>query len=259
MYPSLKSFIYFFSIACCIVCSVFVRNAFASDTAYNIHPESYDILSTDLPPWSMPPGSGIFTEIIKGIEEHIEQNHTPIFLPWSRAQSYATSARDKAYFIYPISRIKSREKHYKWAVKVMPSRLVFASLHKPVKSIKQAKALNGIVVHQDSPPFHYLKSQKFDNLIFSSVGVGSVYSMLSMKRAEAWFTAEAIARYTALQNGINEKIHYSSVYSQNWLYIAASANMADEVIHAYREAFVQLQQSGKIEAIKQRYLGVHEQ
>lgn len=220
----------------------------------SVRAADYEIITTNLPPWSIQGKTGIFPDLVKEIEKRLGNNHQPQNLPWSRAQRMAKNNNDN-YIIFPMTRTPNRENTYKWIVKVMPTQLVFGTLGPHQKDLETARDLHSILVHQDSPPYYFLAKKGFKNLTKSPFGVSAIPKMLEIGRADAWFTALAIMKYATHGTSLEGRLNFSPSVNEAWLYIAGSKNISEELANDYRMAFKTIKAEGMYDQIIQKYLG----
>lgn len=214
----------------------------------------YQIVTSDLPPWSIKGRSGIFPDIIAQIEKRLGTNHQPMELPWSRCQIYA-KANDNS-LIFPLTRTASREQEYTWIVEVMSNSLAFVSLRGEPIDMEAARKLDEILVHQDAPPYLILLDKGFSNLHTKPAGAGIDFlKMLATGHGDAWFCPPDLARYSARGTEFEGRLVFGPPVGENKLFIAGSKNISPVIVSRYRRAFGDLAAEGTIDIIMGRYLG----
>jgi polar amino acid transport system substrate-binding protein len=211
-----------------------------------------EILTTDLPPWSIQGQSGIFVEIVQEIERRIGTN-TPIqALPWSRSQAIAKDSENT--IIFPLTRNKLREADYTWIADVMPVNLVFATYQGAAWDIDSAHKLNSIIVHQDSPAHLYLKEHGFSQFIALTTNMGTAPIMLASGHGDACFHDILLLKYMLKGTPLAGKMVFGPSYTAGRLYIAGSKNLSPEIINLYRKTFAELKADGTVDKIIAKYV-----
>ncbi|NQZ69925.1 MAG: transporter substrate-binding domain-containing protein [Lentisphaeria bacterium] len=220
---------------------------------------NYSIVTSNLPPWSMHDRtekiaeSGIFVDITNEIEKRLGSSIQARSIPWERAQNMTQESDN--HIIFPLTRTESREDKYTWIIKVMPQDLVFANFSGKALDLKSATDEKLILVHKESPPNYVLRSNKFTNMHETTDGSKQIVKMLLAKRADTWFSAKSLIQYSIKNTQLEKRVKYGPPIKRGVQYIAASKDMPEDIVLAYRKAFKELEEKGIIQMIFLKYLG----
>ena len=213
----------------------------------------YNIITTNLAPWSMDENTGIFQDIVIEIEKRLGTNNIPRELPLNRALKYYALA-DENYIIFPLARTDSFEKDYTWIIDVMPFEIVFATVGGNPVDLETARGLKNILAYQDLPAYNFLVEKGFKNINIYPFGKSSPLTMLSNGRADAWCIERTFARFFAKGTPYDGKLVFGPPIFKTQLYIAGSKNIASEIVSDYRKVFEEIRTEGIEDKIMIKYL-----
>ena len=120
----------------------------------------YNILTTDLAPWSMEGNTGIFQNIVKEIEKRLGTNKIPRNLPLNRALKQYDLTNEK-YILFPLTRTDAFENDFTWIVNVMPFEIVFATIGGDPVGLETARGFERILAYKDLPAHNLLVEKGF--------------------------------------------------------------------------------------------------
>ena len=145
--------------------SLIVAAAMFSFTGMPAAAETIEIVTEDLPPFQVVENGvlgGVTTEIVTTAAQRAGLDYTIAVYPWARA--YQMARHKQNVCIYSLFRSKEREKHFRWAGKLVRFRNHYYKLADrvdvQVNTLEDARRYNTVVVRDDGT-HHYLRAHGF--------------------------------------------------------------------------------------------------
>jgi polar amino acid transport system substrate-binding protein len=127
--------------------------------------ETIEIVTEDLPPFQVVENGiigGVTTEIVTTAAQRAGLEYTIAAYPWAR--TYRMARHKQNVCIYSLFRSKEREKHFRWAGKLVRFRNHYYKLADrvdvQVNSLEDARRYNTVVVRDDGT-HHFLRAHGF--------------------------------------------------------------------------------------------------
>lgn len=218
--------------------------------------ESIQVYTLVAPPLTMegPDKYGIDGDILleamrrSGLEAHLN------FLPWRRSQKVVATGEN--LLIVPFSRTPERENEFSWVAPIIDLKRTFATLDRPIDSIKQAKAEGRVIlVGMGSAQEALLVANGIDNAHRKEQLIGvSEIAMLKQGHVDTWFNSTIETVWKWKQSGETKPLIIGQVISSDTSYVACSKVCAPRIIVPIQQAIAAMRADGTIRRIVDSYL-----
>ena len=200
---------------------------------------------------------GISTEIVQEIQKRVNNTNKIKIYPWARGMKIVNKKENIALF--SMLRTKERENKYKWVGPLSKIQLLFFKKKGSdivLNSIEDARKVKKIGVTKNVANYDILTSKGFKNLdVISSGADEKNIKKLVKKRIDLWLALKISGLYSAKSLGFKGEIvpiDNVIVFEGN-LYIAFNKKTEDKIISKWQKALEELELSGTIDKIKERY------
>ena len=201
--------------------------------------------------------TGLAVEILQAASRHGAPTfHFRFDIPWPRAQEMIQRPGNELSAIIPFSRTAPREKHYLWLAELISVQTRFYSYQRlrPLASMDEAKTVKiGLV--RGHALIKELQNAGFLNLDQGAADASHNFRKLFYGRFDTIAESDMIVRYhwkklgypaDALQEG-------ATIGPPTRVYLAAGLNFPDDTAQLIQQAMSQLQASGELEQILDRW------
>ncbi|WP_432738022.1 substrate-binding periplasmic protein [Maridesulfovibrio sp. FT414] len=197
---------------------------------------------------------GFGIEIVRAIQKEIG-DHTPIeVVPWARGYKLLTQMPGVA--LMPTARTAQRENLFEWVGPLMSINWTFYGLagHRfDVKSLDDARNVDGIGVYREDVRAKFLEEQGFTNLqVVDSQSVN--LRKLLRQRIELLVSSDVGMRgYMDEDKTLRGKIKPVLSFKRVDLYLAFSKGTDPKILEKWSRAYNKLLRNGTVEKIQQRW------
>ncbi|VXC57276.1 Peptide ABC transporter ATP-binding protein [Pseudomonas sp. 8Z] len=225
-----------------------------------VRAEPYQVVTEEWAPYNYQVNgqlTGMATDIVRAIMALTGDAFEIALVPSMRA-SYAVQNHSRT-IMYSMFRTPERESLYKWVGPIAQESIhpyQLAAVARPITSLEQLLHAPRITTRHAGLVPSMLESLGFNNLDKSAGESHQLYRMLLAGRTEVIIgdTDAGVAYYSRLLNiapGTLRQVPIELYRSS--LYIAFSQDSDDAVVAAWADALDQLQRSGELARIQQRY------
>lgn len=227
---------------------------FAILTTSAAHASSYNVYTSNLPPFTIDPEQkGFAHEILEEVSKRTGIGLDIQYFPWKRAQKLAQS--DSSGMIFSLGRTSARENRYSWVMPLFDSSAVFVTAGKPVNSLEEAKALDSIVVLYGTPRDNQLKQGGFTNYE-PKTSAEIAAKFLEFRRADAWYTLNQRALYLYNQLGFDpKKLVIGDPIKTHTFWLAGNRQIEQTDFQTLRQTLEDMKADGSYDQIISKYTG----
>ena len=222
--------------------------------------EEYRIVTEEWAPYNYRENNqiaGMATEIVQRIMALTGDDFEIVMLPSMRA-AHALQTRPRT-IMYSLFLTAERESLYKWVGPIVEASIhpyQLADTPRPVNTPEQLRRVSKITTRHAGLIPQLLESKGFDNLDRTAARSSQLYRMLLAGRADVVVgDTDAGVAYHARQMDIAPGALRQvpvEIYRAS-LYIAFSADCADEVVASWATALEQLRRSGELQRLQSKY------
>ncbi|WP_440874754.1 substrate-binding periplasmic protein [Thalassotalea sp. PLHSN55] len=231
-----------------------------SHSAANQPTDHIRVVTETLPPYQIQHANGQIdgyaTDVIKALFMLTQDNYQIKVLPWARAYEMASSGNNT--LIYSMTRTVERENKFHWIGALDKSQFSFWSL--PHQEMPENLTLNHLKNIPIACARNYVAEQFLIKQNFTEIhSVNKEFQSIKMLKSNR--VKLVLSNRVIFNNYANDLGYQSSDFKtvltvpelSSYLYIAASKNSDPAFINKYRQAFLQLAQSGQLASIKRKW------
>jgi polar amino acid transport system substrate-binding protein len=198
---------------------------------------------------------GLAVEVTKLIMKNLKLNQKIRVLPWNRAYNMLTQKPNVVLF--SVSRTKQRENIFQWVGPIYNMKSnIYVKKDSTIKvnSLDDLKKLKSIGTYFNSFNEQYLKQKGFKNLKPIKNNILNIKKLMN-NRVDAITATNVTIKEMLKKAGYSTKdVKDIFTFMNVGVYYAFSKGVPTEIIDAWNKEFKKLQDSGKLQQIRDKWL-----